>query len=99
MLARQNFGWRHEGGLCATFYRLQHGHERDHCFAGADIALNEPQHASFAGHVLFDIANGGFLGSGQIEGQGSQQFLPQIARAGQLAAGLRAPVSPHQCQH
>ena len=45
MLAREDFGRRHQRGLAA---RLDHGgagEQRHHRFAGADIALQQPQHA------------------------------------------------------
>ena len=45
MLAREDFGRRHQGGLPAG---LDHGRgreQRHHGLAGADVALQQPQHA------------------------------------------------------
>lgn len=45
MLFGQNFGRRHNRGLCAAFNRIQHGHQRHDGFAAADVALQKPEHA------------------------------------------------------
>ena len=45
MLARQHLGRRHQGGLGARLHRDRHGHQRHHRLAGADVALQQAQHA------------------------------------------------------
>ena len=45
MLARQNFGRRHQRRLAPGLRDMRHGERRDDGLAGADIALHQPQHA------------------------------------------------------
>jgi hypothetical protein len=45
MLARQNFRRRHQRGLPAGLDDGRRRKQRDHRLAGADIAVQEPQHA------------------------------------------------------
>ena len=45
MLARQDFGRRHQGRLAAGLDHGGGGEQRHHGLAGADIALQQPQHA------------------------------------------------------
>ena len=45
MLARQNLGRRHERRLPAGFDHGRGGEQRHHGLAGADVAMQEPQHA------------------------------------------------------
>ena len=56
MLARQHLGRRHQRGLRAGLDRDRHGHQRDDRLAGADIALQQAQHAARRAHVLGDLA-------------------------------------------
>ena len=45
MLARQDFGRRHQRGLPAGLDHGRGGEQRHHGLAGADVALQQPQHA------------------------------------------------------
>ena len=45
MLAREDFGRRHQRGLPAGLDHGRGGEQRHHGLAGADVALQQPQHA------------------------------------------------------
>ena len=45
VLAGEHLGGRHQRGLGAGLHRAQHGQQRHQGLAGADIALQQPQHA------------------------------------------------------
>ena len=45
MLARENFGRRHNCGLSSRLDHSGGGRQRDYCLSGPDVALQEPQHA------------------------------------------------------
>ena len=55
VLLGQDLGGRHQGGLLAGFDRAQHGEQRDQGLAGADIALQQAQHAAGGGEVGVDF--------------------------------------------
>ena len=69
VLARQNLGRRHQGRLGAAFHGTQHGEQRHHGLAAADVALQQAQHAGAVGHVGGDSHQRRFLGRGQAEGK------------------------------
>ncbi len=81
MLARQDLGRRHQRRLAAAFDRLQHGEQRDHRLAAADIALQQAQHAPAVRHVLVDLAERLVLRAGQAEGQRRRHLVLQPAVA------------------
>ena len=54
MLFGEHLRGGHEHGLVPGPDRLQHGGERHHRFAGADLALQETLHRMVAGHVGSD---------------------------------------------
>ena len=98
MLAGEDFGRRHEGRLPAG---LDHGRGRDqrhHGLAGADVALQQPQHALRAGEVGDDVVDRLLLRMGQRVGQRLQDARAQAAFAGRAAAGLPAHMRAHQRQ-
>ena len=55
MLARQQLRRRHQRGLPAGLGDVRHGDQRDDRLAGADIALQQPQHAVLAGEIARDL--------------------------------------------
>ena len=57
MLARQDLGRRHQGGLAAGFDRRRRSEQRHHGLAGADIALQQAQHALRLGEVAHDVGD------------------------------------------
>ena len=88
MLARQHLGRRHQGGLGARLHRDRHGHQRHHRLAGADVALQQAQHAVRGAHVLGDLLQGLALRVGEAEGQRVGDAGADAAVARDLAAGL-----------
>ncbi len=69
VLAGENFGRRHEGGLPAGFDYRRRRDQRHHGLAGADIALQQPQHALRTGEVGGDVVDRLLLPVGQRIGQ------------------------------
>ena len=57
MLAGEDFRWRHQGRLAAAFDRGQHRQQSDDGLAAADIALQQPHHASRLRHLRGDLGN------------------------------------------
>ena len=55
MLAGENFGRRHERGLAGRLRPRRGGEERDQRLAGADVALQQAQHAVGLRHVGDDV--------------------------------------------
>ena len=80
MLARQDFGRRHQRGLAAGLDHGRRGEQRDDGLAGADIALQQPHHALRAGEIGDDVVDRALLGGGQRVGQGGDDPLPQAGR-------------------
>ncbi len=96
VLAREDFRRRHQRALRAAFHRIQQCGHGDHRLARADIALQQPQHARWARHIRFDLADRLLLRSGEREGQGGERFGFQFASALQHAARLSAHVRAYQ---
>ncbi len=69
VLLGQNLGRRHQGRLISAFHGIEHGHERNDCFAGADIALNQPVHRDRPRHVVSYFADNATLRSGKLKRQ------------------------------
>ena len=85
MLARQDFGRRHQRRLAAGLDRARHGEQRHHRLARADIALQQPQHALGLGQVGVDLGQRLFLRRGQRIGQGGADLGFDRAVAGRAA--------------
>ncbi len=98
MLAREDFGRRHEGGLPPGFDHGRRRDQRDHGFAGADIALQQPQHALRASEVGDDVVDRLLLPMGERVRQRLQDARAQAALAGRAAAGLPAHMRAHQSE-
>ena len=69
MLARQKLGGRHQRGLRTGLDRVQHRQHGDNRFAGADIALQQPQHARVPPHIHDDFPKHVLLCLRQSEGE------------------------------
>ena len=69
VLAREHFRGRHERRLRAGFDRDRHGEQGDDRLAGADVALQQPQHAPRRRHIGLDLAHGLALRARQREGE------------------------------
>ena len=96
MLAREDFGRRHQRGLPAG---LDHGRgreQRHHGLAGADVALQQPHHAMRQRKVGDDVVDRADLRRRQRIGQRRDHLGAQQAFAGAAAAGLAALVRAHQ---
>ena len=96
MLAGENLGRRHEGGLPAGFDHGGGGHQRHHGLAGADIALQQPQHALRQREVVDDVVDRFLLRMGERIGQRLEDARAQAALAGAAASGLPAHMGAHQ---
>ena len=66
MLARQDFGRRHQRALSAALDGRCEGKQRDHRLSGADIALQEAQHPLGRCHVAQDVVHGVALPIGEL---------------------------------
>ena len=87
MLPRQNFGRRHQRRLPAG---LDHGRgrqQRDHGFARADVAVQEPQHAMRLRQIGDDVADRALLRRRQRVGQRRDHALAQAPLGGAAMSG------------
>ena len=98
MLAGEDFGRRHEGGLAAGFDHRRGGDQRHHGLAGADVALQQPQHALRARKVGDDVVDRLLLRMGERIRQRLEDARAQAAFAGRASAGLPAHVRAQQRQ-
>ncbi len=96
MLARENFGRRHQRRLPAGFDDGCRGEQRDHGFARADIALKQAHHPFRLAEVGDDRIKRTMLGQRQRIGQGCDDRAAQVAVAGMRAAGALSIVRAHQ---
>ncbi|MCY1537074.1 hypothetical protein D9M68_725570 [compost metagenome] len=87
VLPGEDFRRCHQHGLAAGFDRCEHRHQRHHRLAGADVALQQPQHAFGACHVLEDIGNSCGLARRQRKGKGVDD------RPGESAGGVNRNTS------
>ena len=92
MLPRQDLGRRHQRRLCPGLDRGQHGEQRHHRLAAADVALQQPQHPRRRGHVVEDLADCLVLSDGELERQLLAQPIAQPAVADQRATAALAHV-------
>src|SRR5580658_1793346 len=88
MLAGEEFGRRHQCRLGAGFDRRQHGEERHHRLAAADIALEQAEHPFGPCHIPQNLGQGQALAGGEMEGQGRLDWILEPAIAFDRAAGL-----------
>ena len=69
-----------------------HGEQRDHGLAAADIALQQTQHALRAREIGVDLGQRAGLRAGQLEGQGGEDRLAELAGSSEPPAGT--PLEP-----
>ena len=96
VLARQNFGRRHQRGLPAVFdhgRRRQQGH---HGLARSYVALQQPQHALGLAEIGDDVGDGAPLRRRERIGQRLDQLLPDMSGARRGPAGRPPQMCPHQ---
>ena len=98
MLARQNFGRRHQRRLLADFGHRGRRQQRHHRLARSDIALQQPQHAHRLAQVFRDGCGRLPLRGCQSVGQCVDDLVAQAAVAGMALAGGTAQLRTHQRQ-
>ena len=72
MLAREDFGWCHQGRLHLSFRRPRHRPRRNQSLARADIALQQAQHRRGSRHVRPDFGKSAGLRACRLIGQSGQ---------------------------
>ena len=95
VLAREHLGRRHQRRLRARLDGRGHRQQRDHGLAGADVALQQPQHAVGRGHVGVDLGDGAGLRGGERERQRRHELRADAAVARDRAAALRLEALAH----
>ena len=98
MLPRQNFGWHHQSTLGAAFHCCGHRQQGDDSFAGAHIALQQADHAIWAGHIGQDFQKRTFLSAGKAIGQVSDNLLAQCPRTAKRSPAGTFHLGAHQSQ-
>ena len=96
VLLGQHLGGRHQRRLMAALHGRQHGGDGHRGLADADVALEQPVHRVRAGQVGLDVADGGDLALGQLEGQAGDEPVDERPvehvpdASGRLLVGLLA---------
>ena len=98
MLAREDFGRRHQRGLLAGLDDGGRGQQRHHRLAGSDIALQQPQHPHRLAQILGDGGDRLALRRRQRVGQRVDDPVAQMAVAGVAVAGRAPQLRAHQRQ-
>ena len=98
MLAGQDFGRRHQGGLAACLCRPCHGEQGNHGLAGADVALQQAQHAVRLAEIVEDLTHRLLLRAGQRVGKGVADLCHKRPVARERPARQAARLHPDQCQ-
>ena len=96
MLAGEDFGRRHQGGLPASLDHRRCRKQRHHRLAGADVAMQQSDHALRAGEIGHDVVHRARLRRRQRIGQRRDHLGAQAALAGAAAAGQAALMGAHQ---
>ena len=92
MLTRQNFGRRHQRRLAAGLDHGRGGKQRHHGLAGADVTVQEAQHAIGLREVGNNVGDRALLRRRERIGQGRGNPRAQNAFGRAAAAGARAHV-------
>ena len=87
VLTGEDFGRGHHRRLRSRLDGVGHGEQRNDGLAGADIALQQPQHAVGLGHVGADFVQRTALRGGQFMAEGGAYPGGGFARTVQHAAG------------
>ena len=97
MLARQDFGRRHQRGLAAAFDHGRGGEQRHHGLARADVALQQAQHALGLGEIGDDVGDRARLRGRERVGQRLDQLLAQVpGRRASTRPGRPPQMGAHQ---
>ena len=98
MLAREDFGRRHQRRLLAGLGDRGGGEQRHHRLAGADIALQQAQHPHRLAQILGDGGNRLALRGRERIGQRVDDLVAQMAVAGVAVTGRTPQLRAHQRQ-
>ena len=98
MLAREDFGWRHQRGLLADLDDRSGGEQRHHRLAGPDVALQQPQHPHWLAQILGDGGDRLALRGCERVRKGVDDLVAQVAVAGVAVAGRTPQLRAHQRQ-
>ena len=85
---------RHERALAAAFPNIPDARCGHKCFAGTDVALNQPVHRHAGGEVLHGAFHRAALRPGRGEGERAVKFLDVCVLHADAAGG--APAAAHQ---
>ena len=85
MLARQNFGGRHERGLSAVLYGYEHCGSGAHGLAASNVTDHNSAHGRVFCHIVRDLVNRSLLRPCQFIRQGGN-------KAGDVPIGARGGV-------
>ena len=97
-LPGEDFRWRHDRHLRPGFDRDQCREQRDHGFAAANVAHDQPHHPLAAPHVRAHGVDGLLLAVGEGEGQGGAHLCAQAAVTAECGATAAAPAFAHDHQ-
>ena len=98
MLARENFGRRHQRRLLAGFGDGGGGEQRDDGLSGTDIALQQPQHPHRLLEIVRDRSGRLLLGERERIGQGVDHLGAQMPVTGMAQSGRPPQLRAHQRQ-
>ena len=98
VLAREDLGRRHDGGLRARLGAARGGQRRHERLARADIAVQQAHHALGRGHVRAHRLEGAGLRAGGGEGRMGQHLLHPVSIAGDRAALARLAAGAGELQ-
>ncbi len=98
VLAGEDFGRRHEGGLAPGLDHGGGGNQRHHGFAGTDVALQQPQHTLRQRQIVDDLVDRALLRVGERIGQRLEDTRAHAAFAGGAASRLATHMRAHQSE-
>jgi len=93
VLGCEDLGGGHHGGLVAVFDGDQSGLQRDDCFAGAHVALQQTAHGFGGAHVGDDFAEDSFLRGGGFEGENLFEGFADVVVCGEGGADAVAELA------
>jgi hypothetical protein len=104
VLLGQDFGRGQQRGLATRVDHLEHGPDRDHCLARADLALQQPVHRVGAGQVVGDGLAHRHLARGEGERQSGVELVGDAVvhvrpGHGRQGGGGHPPLGQRGLQH
>ena len=95
MLFSEDFSRRHQRHLGTRGNRLQSRQRGHHGFTGTDITLDQSQHGQRLAQILTNVSHHVALGPGQLEWQGVEKLIGQIAGGQQRQRFPGLDLFPH----